>query len=81
MMATLPQFCLLGIRKRIRLRQAIILHQNPGAALQGRDQVAQDPVAVFVGPVVEDPAEEVDVGAFDRLLGHEVVGHESHAGG
>ena len=42
-----------------------------------RAQVLQHLDAVRVTPVVHDPPEQVDVrGAFQRLLGEEVVGHE-----
>jgi len=70
-------------RQTARFRQDIIHDHDAGAAFQGRDEIAQDADAVFVGPVVEDPAEEVDVGGVDLcgLWGQEVVGLEGDAVG
>ena len=55
------------------LMQREIVNDKPRAGLEGRDLVAQDTDAGGVRPVVEDVAEEVDIGAADRLRGEKSV--------
>ena len=43
-----------------------------------RDKIWQDLDGVFLRPVVEDPAKEVHISIFDRLVGEEIVSHERH---
>lgn len=58
-----------------------VRHEDPRPGLQRRDQRPQQLQAVLVRPVVEDPAEVVDVGAVHGLVLEEVVGHEGDAVG
>ena len=50
-----------------------------GTTFQGWDLVPENLDTVLVRPIVEDPTEKVDIGAFDRLLREEIVGHKSDA--
>src|SRR5439155_16989483 len=54
-----------------------LVDQQPRVRGCGRTHRAQDPRSVFVGPVVEDPREEVGVALRDRV--EEAAGHELDA--
>jgi hypothetical protein len=76
----IPQAVFLPPGEDARLRQYIIVQDNLGARFERGDQPSEDLDAVLVGPVVQDPAEEVDVCPLDGLVfGKEVVRHESDA--
>lgn len=82
MKKNIPDPLLRPKRQQARLRQDVIHDHDPGAALEGGDEVAQDAQAVGVGPVVEDPAVEVDVRVLGRLRAQqEVVRLEGDAWG
>ena len=68
----LPSHTLNGRCKPV-LGHAQVIEDNPGAGLQGWNEVLQKLHTVLVGPVVEDGAEEVDVSPLDRLLRSEKV--------
>ena len=66
--------------RRLRfLRQHHLEHQDARALPQRRDQTLEDRDAVRIAQVVEDPAEEVDILARDRLVLEEIVPRELDA--
>ena len=52
-----------------------VLDQNLCPWFQRTDKAAKYPRSIFVGPIVEDSAEEIYVCPLDGLLGEEVVSH------
>ena len=53
-----------------------VLNQDLGTGFQCANEASKDTRGVFIGPIVEDAAKEVDLCPLDRLLGEEVVSHE-----
>ena len=49
-----------------------------GTIFQRWDQVTEDLDTVFVGPVMEYPAEKISICSFHRLFSHEVMRHEGY---
>jgi len=46
--------------------------QNAGSSSKRRNEVSKDLETILVGPIVEDPAEVVDV-CYDGLFGEEIA--------
>lgn len=61
------------------MRNADVVDDDLGPFLQGWNQRLQDLDTVFVGPIVEDPAKQVDVGLLDGLRRQKVIVHAGYA--
>lgn len=57
-------------------RQYIIIHYPLSPRFEGRDEAPQDLETVFVGPLMQYPAQKIYTCTTNRLLGKEIVGHE-----
>ena len=58
----------------------VVTNHNLGAPFQGWYKSSQDADRVLIRPIVEDPAEEVYVCPFDRLIfAEKVMGHEAYS--
>lgn len=58
---------------RVRSWQTVVVDDDLGSRLERGDQVLEEFLCILVGPVVEDPPEEVHIGVLDRLLSEEIV--------
>ena len=72
----LPHLFLNTVRHSVGLREHKVADENPGAILQGGNEVSEDLDALLVRPVVQDEAKEVGVRTLDRLWFEEIMLHK-----